>query len=396
MNTTSRITANTFGVGIDEAILNDSVAKVRSTVKAVDNSNNNIASSSLTVDANQLADIGALQGSKMWKNLPLTFKTPDNTSLAVTVRTYSHGKGGNNSAYIVANDFDYGIDEGLLSEDEVKYRSQVTSDIFADLTDIDDIELADFTELDAVNDAILSNKAGEFFVTLKSVDDEMVKVKVILKNHSLSPDFNHQKGNIGANDFIYDNGLGKLTAAKSILLAGGIAVDQYGNTISDGDIEVSPNDLEAINQAIVANLEGNFPLMLRSLNDNQSVIINIKLNKKSKIANPAKKSDEKFLVTFLDCYGNSVKLEWVKAGNNATAPAGYGKYDGYENINSHRDLNPNGCNLSVSKLNNYKSPKTGKTSTEFGWYAIIFGCFGLLFWIKRSSLKRWLLGWDYT
>lgn len=61
---------------------------------------------------------------------------------------------------------------------------------------------------------------------------------------------------------------------------------------------------------------------------------------------PSGDSDPLCLVTFFDCQGNTVKIEWVKYGGSATAPAGYGTYSGYTNVTSHRDLRPLSCKVS--------------------------------------------------
>ncbi len=52
---------------------------------------------------------------------------------------------------------------------------------------------------------------------------------------------------------------------------------------------------------------------------------------------------EQFVVTFLDCKGSTVKVEWVPYGGNATAPEGYGSYSGYTNVSAHMDLYPTSC-----------------------------------------------------
>jgi hypothetical protein len=59
----------------------------------------------------------------------------------------------------------------------------------------------------------------------------------------------------------------------------------------------------------------------------------------------ASKPDQ-FLVTFLDCNGNTVKVEWVSYQGNATAPTGFGSYSGYTNVSANIDLKPTSCNIS--------------------------------------------------
>lgn len=48
-------------------------------------------------------------------------------------------------------------------------------------------------------------------------------------------------------------------------------------------------------------------------------------------------------VTFLDCKGDTVSVQWVKQGENAIAPVGFGTYADYTNVTSHRDLRPTSC-----------------------------------------------------
>jgi hypothetical protein len=55
---------------------------------------------------------------------------------------------------------------------------------------------------------------------------------------------------------------------------------------------------------------------------------------------------DQFLITFLDCNGNTVKVEWVSYQGNATAPTGFGSYSGYTNVSANIDLKPTSCNIS--------------------------------------------------
>ena len=54
-------------------------------------------------------------------------------------------------------------------------------------------------------------------------------------------------------------------------------------------------------------------------------------------------AQKEWLITFLDCNGNTVKVEWVKDGYDATAPNGFGDYAGYWNVTAHKDLYPLSC-----------------------------------------------------
>ena len=72
-------------------------------------------------------------------------------------------------------------------------------------------------------------------------------------------------------------------------------------------------------------------------------------------ADKPSEQDDLFLVTFLDSKSNTVKVEWVKYGGNATAPTGYGTYSGYTNVTAHMDLKPIGA---ASTSNGYSVPNT--------------------------------------
>ena len=73
---------------------------------------------------------------------------------------------------------------------------------------------------------------------------------------------------------------------------------------------------------------------------------------------PSGDSDPLYLVTFLDCQGNTVKVEWVKYGASATVPTGYGTYSGFANVTSHRDLRPLSCKV----RDGYAVPNTADRS----------------------------------
>lgn len=64
------------------------------------------------------------------------------------------------------------------------------------------------------------------------------------------------------------------------------------------------------------------------------------------------------LVTFLDASGNTVKVEWVDYGHDATPPTGYGTYTDYINVTSHRDLKPIAAEA-VQTDDGYAVPNTG-------------------------------------
>jgi len=60
-----------------------------------------------------------------------------------------------------------------------------------------------------------------------------------------------------------------------------------------------------------------------------------------------------FCVTFLDCRGNTVSVQWVKYGGSADIPAGYG-YPEVSNVSANMDIHPGSC----SAKNGFKVPNT--------------------------------------
>ncbi|MCH4223033.1 MAG: InlB B-repeat-containing protein [Solobacterium sp.] len=65
-------------------------------------------------------------------------------------------------------------------------------------------------------------------------------------------------------------------------------------------------------------------------------------------------NNTQYLVTFLDCKGNTVKVEWVTYQGSATAPVGFGSYTGYTNVSANIDLKPSSCSVN----NSWAVPKT--------------------------------------
>jgi uncharacterized repeat protein (TIGR02543 family) len=59
-------------------------------------------------------------------------------------------------------------------------------------------------------------------------------------------------------------------------------------------------------------------------------------------------NNTQYLVTFLDCKGNTVKVEWVTYQGSATAPVGFGSYSGYTNVSANMDLKPASCGANTS------------------------------------------------
>jgi|GEM_PF-676710 len=78
------------------------------------------------------------------------------------------------------------------------------------------------------------------------------------------------------------------------------------------------------------------------------------------VATAAAKSS--YCVTFLDCNGNTVSVQWVDYQGSATAPAGYGTYSGYTNVSSNMDLKPASCTVKYTGVQGYVVPDTADRS----------------------------------
>lgn len=79
-------------------------------------------------------------------------------------------------------------------------------------------------------------------------------------------------------------------------------------------------------------------------------------NQTASVATPDK-SNESFLITYLDCKGNTVSVQWVKYGGTATAPAGF-NYPTVANVSAHQDVKP----LSCTANSKYLVPNTADKS----------------------------------
>jgi len=58
----------------------------------------------------------------------------------------------------------------------------------------------------------------------------------------------------------------------------------------------------------------------------------------------AKTTAKNFLVTYLDCKGNTVSVQWIPSGGSPVAPAGY-SYPAVSNVTSHQDVRPSSCKV---------------------------------------------------
>ena len=159
------------------------------------------------------------------------------------------------------------------------------------------------------------------------------------------------------------------TGDTSMSLTAGYAAAETGayTTSGTGTItvsKVSGNDLITYGTDnklhIAAGLPaGSYPVVLNATDDVGTTELTFTLNVSDapvveSVAEPSAR-DASFLVTFLDQYGNTVKVEWVKYGKSATPPTGYGTYSGYTNVTANIDLRPEAGSAGSSK---YRVPNT--------------------------------------
>lgn len=146
---------------------------------------------------------------------------------------------------------------------------------------------------------------------------------------------------------------------------------------------VAPNTVGSVTFDVTVTAKEGSVLNLGhvKIGDRNPIVTNEVINK-FEPKKPNFTTPDKYLVTFLDCQGNTVKVEWIKPNTSATPPTGYGVYEGYINVSSHRDLKPTGCGIKFNK--GYKIPKTGQTDNDLIWYITLgMGCV-LLGLIKKE------------
>lgn len=282
---TDHITGNDFDYGVDEPDLTGSIAKLLGHVKAVDKNGNPISFSNISVDSAQLAAIVAAQHAGKLGPYPLTFTTPDGTSLTVTVML-KHSGGGTpnpgitvrNTEHITASNIIYGIHEGSMSALTAKLRGNVSAiDVNGQKIDLSNITV-DAAMLAAINSAIAAGKVQDLPLRYTTPDGTWVEITVRLRDRAVAPDPGNGKGSMGGNDFTYKNSDGSLTGDKAKDLADVIAKDLFGNLYSRDQIKVDQAELAAINKAIANNEEGTFPLTFTAP-DGQKITVNVTLTK---------------------------------------------------------------------------------------------------------------------
>ena len=140
---------------------------------------------------------------------------------------------------------------------------------------------------------------------------------------------------IGGNDFSHYIDDGELSI-NDIINKGGIeAFDKDGNPIPADKLTFDQTQLKTIQDAIKNGTTGEYALTITTP-DGTSITIIITLKKR-----PVTERGP-WVVTFLDCSGNTISVQSVEDGKDASAPKGYA-YSGYWNVTAHKDIYPNTC-----------------------------------------------------
>ncbi|MDR1775293.1 MAG: hypothetical protein LBS17_02365 [Actinomycetes bacterium] len=258
------ITANDFSYGADETTLTADIAKVLANVDALDADGNPIAREDIRVDADQLAALVDALDAGQTGELPLTFITPDDTQLTVTVTVTQHGAGSVDGTgdHIAGNDFTYGVDETTLTDEIAKVLAHVDAlDADGNPIALEDISV-DANQLAAINSAIGAGATGDYALTFSTPDDTQLTVTVTLQDRGAGVvgDGDHVTGN----DFSYGSDEPTLTADDAKILANIDAVDKDGRPIDDSLISVDATDLAVINDARRDGQTGDYDLTFRT------------------------------------------------------------------------------------------------------------------------------------
>nr|WP_288296331.1 InlB B-repeat-containing protein [uncultured Anaerostipes sp.] len=245
------------------------LAKV--TGKQSDGQNFSVDSLSLS-DQEQLKKINEAKAAGKTGDFPLTFTTPNGTEVSVVISLRDDGTDAekfdpnNPTVTVGANDFQKETGGSAFTEEQVKEYGQLK----AKDENGNNIELDDFTvdkeQLDKINEAKTSGKAGEFELTYEAPDGTKVTITVGLTGEYDDLTENTENGEMikgknvisrtGGDAFTIDQ-IKELTQVK--------AADKDGNEIPKEQLELDDeNQLKLINEAKKAGKTGDFPLTFQT------------------------------------------------------------------------------------------------------------------------------------
>lgn len=125
---------------------------------------------------------------------------------------------------------------------------------------------------------------------------------------------------------------------------GGNATLTIGNMQYTADMRA--NNTVLFQDVVLPDIPGDTELnvsLLSDLYEAEPEVFNIDV-----LANPSEPSASAssaaaYAVTFLDCNGDTVSVQWIEYGKDAVPPTGFGTYTGYTNVTAHMDLKPVSC-----------------------------------------------------
>jgi hypothetical protein len=229
-------------------------------------------------------------------------------------------------------------------------------------------------ELAAINTAKTSNQTGDYPLSYSYTDSNgkavQVSITVFLRDEGTddSAQTSPYVQQNGSNDYSECAGTGtNFTVEEVTDIALPKMKDSTGSWIQDTEITINEDDLTAFNTASTAGRIGEY--QIHWINQDEETVSSIFKLRNCTVPAPTsaptpttdtETKSNQFLVTFLDCNGNTVKVEWVPYQGNATAPVGFGSYTGYTNVSANIDLKPTSCGLN----NKWIVPNTADKTNE--------------------------------
>lgn len=175
-----------------------------------------------------------------------------------------------------------------------------------------------------------NNTIGAGYITIDKGDASIASIETSLPNGELTA------GSV-TDVFVAFGADYPITGTASLTLGG----QQY-------TADMSPNNTAVFNNVTLPSEPGNASFNVSLSSDLYSAEpkdfeIDVLSDPNASLNSSSSSASESYAVTFLDCQGNTVKVELVEYGHDAAAPKGYGTYSGYTNVTAHMDLRPDSC-----------------------------------------------------
>lgn len=233
-----------------------------SAVKGKDSDGTTYPQNGFTVDSGELAAVNDAKTSGKGGAFPLTFTSPDNktATVIVTLKVYDQTAADETTGETVKGlDIISQTGGKAFTENELKELSQVSaSDGHGDPVSQDDLKFPKPDQLEAINQAKISQKTGDFPLTIAAPGGTTITIRVYLReNAGGQPEDGQKQGIIGADNYTQPTG-GKAFAQEDIVkLCGAKGKDAYGNNAA---VSADKTQLDTINKAKTAEKTGIFKL----------------------------------------------------------------------------------------------------------------------------------------